>query len=74
MKDYLEMTPEEVERFGLSAAIPYLRLADLSRRQIEQSEVTHREAVLEVVEARKREEAQERGSANPNDGTDRGDE
>ena len=73
-KRQIEGTPEEVERFGLSAAIPYLRLADLSRRQIEQSEVTHREAQLEVVEARKREEAEERGNANPNDGTDRGSE
>jgi hypothetical protein len=47
-----------LEQFRLRAADPLLRLAELSRRQIEQSEATHGEVVLEVVEARKREAAE----------------
>jgi hypothetical protein len=57
-KKQLEGTAAELEQYGLMAAEPLLRLAELSRRQIEQSEATHKEVILEVVEARKREAAQ----------------
>jgi hypothetical protein len=56
-KKQLEGAPAELEQLGLRAADPLVRLAELSRRQIEQSEATHNEVVLEVVEARKREAA-----------------
>jgi hypothetical protein len=54
----LQGTPAELERFGLEAAAPLVRLAELSRLQLEQSEATHREVIMEVVEARQREAAE----------------
>jgi hypothetical protein len=54
----LEGTPAELEQLALSAAEPLVRLAKLARRQLERSEATHREVMLEVVEARKREDAE----------------
>ena len=54
-KRQLHGTTAELEQNGLKAVAPLLQLAELSRQQIEQSEATHREVVLEVVAARKRE-------------------
>ena len=49
------------EQLALDAASPLIRLAELSRHQIEQAEATHRQVIQEVAEARMREDAQSSG-------------
>jgi hypothetical protein len=56
-KKQLVGTPAELEQLGLSAAAPLAKLAELSRHQIEHAEATHRETIVAVAEARKREDA-----------------
>jgi hypothetical protein len=60
--EQLEGTPAELERFAKDTAAPLSRLADLSRRQSEASDATHREVVTAVVASRPR-EANEASSA-----------
>jgi hypothetical protein len=60
-KKRLECTSSELEQLALDAASPLLRLAELSRHQIEQAEATHRQVTQEVADARMREQAQSSG-------------
>src|SRR5262245_1527463 len=53
--EQVEGTPAEREQFGLAAAAPLARLADLSRRQSEAIEATQREVWAEALAARQRE-------------------
>jgi hypothetical protein len=58
-KKQLEGTPDELERFARQAAAPLDRLAELSRQQAEAAEATHQQVTAEVVDARRREAAEE---------------